>query len=224
MNGYIKLDRKICEWEWFTDDNMLKVWIYLLANANYKETRYKGHVIGKGQLVIGRKILAQNLRMSERSVRTCLDKLKMTKEVTIQPTNRFSIVTIVKWEDYQCSDDDTDQQQVNQKSDKSPTKVQQPTTSKEIKKLRKKEINIYIGKSDEFVDAFEGYAEMRKQIKKPLTDRAKQMVINKLDKLSTNEKTQIAILNQSTVNCWQGVFELRDKVDVPAKERYVMDF
>ena len=224
LMGYIKLDRKITEWEWFTDGNMLKVWVYLLAHANFKESRYKGYEIGRGDVIVGRRILAQRLKLTENQVRTCLEKLKKTQEITIKTTNKFSIISIVKWAEYQCLDDDDNQQQPTQITNKSPTNHQQTTTLEERKNVRKKEKNIYIGKSDEFVDAFEGYAEMRKQIKKPLTDRAKQMVINKLDKLSSNEKTQIAILNQSTVNCWQGVFELRDKADVPAKERYVMDF
>lgn len=222
--SYIKLDRKISEWEWFNDGNMLKVWIYLLTHAQFKDSRFQGHEVKRGEVITGRKILAQRLNMSEKQVRTCLEKLKKTEEVAIKTTNKYSVITILKWAEYQCGDDDNGQQQVQQKASNGPTEGQQRATYKKDKNVRRKEINIYIGKSEAFIEAFESYAEMRKQIKKPLTDKAKQMVMNKLNKLSGDERTQIAILDQSTLNCWQGVFELKDKVDVPAKERYVMDF
>lgn len=218
--SYIKLDRKITEWEWFTDSNMLRVWIYLLTHAQFKETRYKGYELMSGDVVVGRKILAERLKLTENQVRTCLDKLKNTEEITIKTTNKFSIITIVKWAKYQGCDDDDNQQQPTQTTNKSPTNHQQTTTYKNLKNIRKKEIDIYKGRSDEFIEAFDAYEEMRKRIRKPLTDRAKQMVLNKLDRFSSSESVQIAILNQSTMNSWQGVFELREQADAPAKERY----
>jgi hypothetical protein len=50
---------------------------------------------------------------------------------------------------------------------------------------------------------------MRKKIKKPMTERAEELLIKKLNDLSGNEKEQIAILNQSIMNSWLGVFPLR---------------
>ena len=44
---------------------------------------------------------------------------------------------------------------------------------------------------------------------RPLTDRAEELIINELNKLSTDEKIQVAILNQSIMNSWQGVFPLK---------------
>lgn len=60
----------------------------------------------------------------------------------------------------------------------------------------------------ELLEALKDFEQMRKQIKKPLTDKAKKMVC---DKLSTFPREQwVAILNQSTMNCWQGLFDLRN--------------
>ena len=50
---------------------------------------------------------------------------------------------------------------------------------------------------------------MRKQIKKPMTDRAKKLILSKLDKLATTEQDKIEILNNSIMNSWAGVFELK---------------
>ncbi|MDC4241285.1 hypothetical protein NE398_14095 [Clostridium tertium] len=55
------------------------------------------------------------------------------------------------------------------------------------------------------------FLKMRKSIKKPMTDRAMTLLINKLDKLGANDNEKIEILNQSIFNSWQGVFELKNK-------------
>jgi len=53
---------------------------------------------------------------------------------------------------------------------------------------------------------------MRKSIKKPMTDRAKDLLENELSKLAGNdEQLKINILNQSIMYCWQGVFELKQE-------------
>ena len=58
---------------------------------------------------------------------------------------------------------------------------------------------------------------MRKSIKKPMTDRAKQLLVKKLSSMTCDVREQIAILEQSTLNCWQGLFPL--KQEPPAKAR-----
>lgn len=116
--GFIKLYRSILNWEWWNDDKTFRVFIYLLLNANWEDTRYRGHKIPKGSLVYGRKKLAKSLGMSEQSVRTSLEHLKSTNEITIKPTNKFSIITIVNWEKFQGQTQQTNQQtnqQINQR-------------------------------------------------------------------------------------------------------------
>jgi hypothetical protein len=48
---------------------------------------------------------------------------------------------------------------------------------------------------------------MRKAIKKPMTDRAAQMIIKKL---TTMRGKPSQVLQQSIINNWQDVFELRE--------------
>lgn len=55
------------------------------------------------------------------------------------------------------------------------------------------------------------FLKMRKTIKKPMTDKAMKLLISKLDKLGTNDYEKTEILNQSILNCWQGIFELKNK-------------
>ena len=58
-------------------------------------------------------------------------------------------------------------------------------------------------------EAWAGYVEMRKKIKKPMTDRAVTLAINTLDKLRAEGNDPGAVLDQSTLNAWQGVFAVR---------------
>lgn len=60
------------------------------------------------------------------------------------------------------------------------------------------------------------FAKMRKMIKKPLTDNALNLIIKKLSKLSSDEDEQIAIINQSIENSWQGIFPLMESRQVGA--------
>lgn len=67
---------------------------------------------------------------------------------------------------------------------------------------------------EELLKAYADFFKMRKSIKKPLSDRAISMLKNQLDKLAPGDvQKQIAILNQSTFHCWQGVFELKNDTD-----------
>lgn len=221
--SYIKLNRGITEWEWFTDDNMLKLWIYLLVNAQYQDGRFKGIDVKRGQVIVGRKKLAERLGMTEQRVRNCLNRLKSTNEITIKPTNKYSLITIVKYDIYQGESEENNQQNNQlanqQQTNKEPTKNQQRTTVKEIKKDKKlinKEVisnkDTEFDTSPEFNKALKDFEEMRKRIKKPLTDRAKELILEKLEQLAPgDEQKQIKILDQSVMNSWQGVFELKEK-------------
>ena len=62
--------------------------------------------------------------------------------------------------------------------------------------------------SQELAEALNAFAEHRKKLKKPMTDYAKKLLLKKLQKLAKTEQEQIAILNQSIENGWQGVFAL----------------
>lgn len=89
------------------------------------------------------------------------------------------------------------------KSEKNPTK------KSKVNKSKVKE-SILSAKPEALQLAYLDFIEMRKKIKKPLTDRALQLIIGKVENLSSDTETQIAILNQSVEHCWQSVYELKD--------------
>ncbi|MCJ7790563.1 MAG: replication protein [Candidatus Atribacteria bacterium] len=88
-------------------------------------------------------------------------------------------------------------------------KLPKQVDTKEIKRNYTKE-TITKEKGDNFINTWKDFKDMRKENKKKMTPRAEELILNELEKLSDNEDTQIAILNQSIMNSWQGVFPLKD--------------
>ena len=60
-------------------------------------------------------------------------------------------------------------------------------------------------------EALTAFAEMRKTIKAPMTERAKQMLVNKLQTMSGGDHAvMIQLLDQSTEKCWKDVYPLKN--------------
>ncbi len=76
---------------------------------------------------------------------------------------------------------------------------------------------------NEWIDegAWLGFMEMRRAIKKPMTERAISMLINRLEKLKQNGHDVNACLDQSTFHNWQDVYPLKDK-EIPNMNREYM--
>ena len=65
--------------------------------------------------------------------------------------------------------------------------------------------------------ALTAFDQMRTRIKKPMTDRAKELLLAKLQTFPSRDWT--AILDQSVMSCWQGIFPLGgDKAQRTASE------
>ena len=129
--GFIKLHRKLLDWEWYSDTNVMRVFTHLLLVAYYEPTKKSGRLYQAGQLSIGRKQLSKAVGLSEQQVRTALKKLENTQEITIKATSEYSIITLNNWNSYQ--------QNNQQLTNDQPTTNQQLTTLKEVKNKRSKE-------------------------------------------------------------------------------------
>ena len=88
-----------------------------------------------------------------------------------------------------------------------------PSESNTIQSNTEKESNKGADRADRSpLDlALDEFAKARKAMKKPLTDRARQLTLIELEKLAPGDDAmKIAILNQSIQRGWQGVFELKE--------------
>lgn len=79
--------------------------------------------------------------------------------------------------------------------------------TKEITKEITKEREFF--KNIAFSKAWSDFEDMRKKLKKPLTERAKELLLNKLEKEAVTAEIAIAMIEQSIVNSWQGIFPVK---------------
>lgn len=129
---FIKIYRKIWEWEWYWDNTTRSLFIHLLIFANHKKNLRKWIEIERWQIIIGRKELSKILWLWEQSIRTWLNKLKSTNEITIKTTNKYSVITLCNYDLYI----DTNQQDNQQLTNNQPTTNQQLTTNKNEKNIK----------------------------------------------------------------------------------------
>ena len=69
--------------------------------------------------------------------------------------------------------------------------------------------------SSELREALIEFVKFRKLIKKPMTNKALELIIGKLNKIATTDRERVEILNQSIERGWAGVFALKDNEEQP---------
>lgn len=126
--GFVSIDRKIINWEWYKDTNTKVLFLHLLFIANWKDGRFKGYEVPRGSVVTSIAHLSQDTGLSRKAVRTALKHLQMTHEVAIKGTNKFSLITIEKYGFYQDPNNDRGKQKGNQRASKGQTKGNQRAT------------------------------------------------------------------------------------------------
>jgi hypothetical protein len=136
MEGWIKLYRKFCEWEWYNISEMVHLFIHLLLNANQKDGEWRGILIKRGQILTGLNSLNEKTGISVQTLRTCLLRLESTNEITSKVTNKYRIITILKYDDYQSINGT-----INNQINKQLTINQQSTNNKQEEEEYKEKNN-----------------------------------------------------------------------------------
>lgn len=97
-----------------------------------------------------------------------------------------------------------------EKCDTEKEKEKEKEEEQEKEKEHKRRVAVVYYPNDEVLnEAFKSYVEMRKKIKSPMTDRAIELAIKKLENLSGGDNDlAVEIINQSVMNSWKGLFEL----------------
>jgi hypothetical protein len=131
--GWIKIYRSLLYWEWADVPEMVALWVRLIIRATHEDTQWHGVTISRGQLVTTTAKLAAESGLSPQQVRTCLDRLKASNQINTQTTNKYTIITICKYEAYQ--ETETTEQQTNgkQTTRKQQTNNKQATSISRIK-------------------------------------------------------------------------------------------
>jgi len=113
MQGWIKLHRSLLDWGWWDDPNTTRLFLYLLLKANHSDKSWKGTLVKRGQLITGRISLSNKTGLTQQQIRTSLTKLKSTSEITIKTTNKYSLISINNWDNYQQDNQQTTKRVTN---------------------------------------------------------------------------------------------------------------
>ena len=101
QSTFIKIDRNIMRWRWWSNHNTLIVFLTLLLTANIQEHSFERDIIRRGEVATSISTISQQTKLSPQSVRTAINHLKSTGEITIRSTNRYQVITIVNYDLYQ---------------------------------------------------------------------------------------------------------------------------
>ncbi len=195
MSGWIKLHRKILEWEWYSEPTTFRVFLHLMLKANHKDRRFKGIELIKGSVVTSRDILAMETSLSVRQVRTALDKLKTTNEVTIKTSSQGTIIQLVNYDKYQL--------ETNETTNERPTSDQQTTTNKNEKNEKNNKDSFLASLLEHGFDeklSLE-WMEVRKQLKAVNTETAFNSFISQVQKHGGDRNH---ILRKCVERSWKG--------------------
>ena len=163
MEGWIKVHRKVLDNPVISKDaDYLAVWIYLLLNATHKEVSaiFKGKkiLLIPGQLITGRKSISEDLSISESKIYRILNDFKSEQQIEQQTSNKNSLITILKWNEYQNNEQQNEQQMNNKRT----ASEQQVNTNKNER--NKEYINNNINNFINSDENFEKNEEYEKQI------------------------------------------------------------
>jgi hypothetical protein len=166
-----------------------------MLKANHKDRRFKGFELIKGSVVTSRDILAMETGLGVRQVRTALDKLKSTNEVTIKTSSQGTIIQLVNYDKYQL--------ETNETTNERPTSDQQTTTNKNVKKEKN---NIYSFLASLIDNGFDEklsleWMEVRKQLRAVNTETAFNSFMRQVQKHGGDRNL---ILRKCVERSWKG--------------------
>lgn len=137
MSGHIKIDRRILEWEWYSDINTCRLFIHLLLKANWKDGRFQGTEVPRGSLVTSYNSLSKQTGLSVQNVRTAIKHLILTGEITSKQQAKFTVITVKNYDKYQLDNRVTN----NPLTENQQASNKLLTTIEEGKKVRREESN-----------------------------------------------------------------------------------
>lgn len=138
--GWIKLQRSILKWEWYDDANTFRLFVHLLLTANHDNNKWRGHLVERGQRIASYASLSKETGLTPKQVRVSIGKLKETGELAHEGASKFSVITICKYDTYQCNENEKGKQSGSEKADQKAVRGQaegnQRATNKNDKNIK----------------------------------------------------------------------------------------
>jgi hypothetical protein len=138
--GYILLSRGIIESDVFASQKLLKIWVWCLCKANFKDKSVplkigKGETIIKvkrGSFIFGRNKAEEELFIDGSTIYKSIHKLKELQMIDITSNNQYSIISICKYDTYQNSDNYKVTSKGQVKNNQVTSKEQPSNTTKNV--------------------------------------------------------------------------------------------
>lgn len=221
MTGFISLHRKLLEWEWWEDHNTTRLFVYFLLKANWKDKKWRGKIIKRGSFVTSYAKIQNETGLTQRQIRTSLNKLKTTSEVTSKATSKNTLVTVVKYDLYQIDELKTTSKTTSKETNERQTNDKQTTTTNKDNNINNINniITPYSPPKGELVEVpdfidyevWDDWIKHRREIKKALKPTTAKQQIKKLTKWHESGYDVNQIILNSISNGWTGLFEPKEK-------------
>ena len=108
--SWIKLYSKFKDWKWYHKQNTKDLFIHCLLSANWKDGKFEDIEIKRGSFVTTLSKLSEELKLSIQNIRTSLNHLKSTGELTVTKYPKFLVITINNYNEYQRTNTITNMQ------------------------------------------------------------------------------------------------------------------
>jgi hypothetical protein len=126
MEGWIRLHRKLLENPIFTSSKGLKIWLWCLLKATHKEYEcyigLKKITLSSGQFIMGRDVAHKELGIAVGTTWNWLCRLETERYIKRQPTNKYTIITILNWSKYQTDEQETERKMNAERTQNEPYK------------------------------------------------------------------------------------------------------
>ena len=138
LNGFIKLFRKFKSWGWYQDTVVKALFLHCLLSASYTEFEWMGVRYNAGEFITSIARLSKELNLTPKQVRNALDKLCKTKEIGKQTTNKFTVIKVIKWGEYQIYEPEETSKRADQGQSKDNQNANEGQQYKNIKNIENK--------------------------------------------------------------------------------------
>jgi hypothetical protein len=122
------------DWEWYQSPNVSRLYFHLIFKANFKDKKWQGNLIKRGQLITSNNSLSTDLMLSVQAIRTALQKLLDGGYVKVETTNRFTLITLLNYDKFQSAKTESNKPIITQGTVKKHSRNKQITTTKESNK------------------------------------------------------------------------------------------
>lgn len=154
--GWIKLHRQLMTKGYYKDSQYIHLWCHILMKANHADAEFlwngKLITVKRGQLITGRDVLSSETGIHRSKIERILKVFKNEQQIEQQTTNKFRLITVLKYSKYQGSEQQNEQPVSNKRA---------TSEHKQEEKEYKKKKKVLSAKADEPYSLIEKLNKMK---------------------------------------------------------------